>query len=103
MPPPPGSGSGASRIAALKLTQLFREFTGEHDTALPFTRAIHSLLYLSGPDVQPGQRRVPVRMVDIAPTICQYLRIPLPAQCEGAPLADVLTQETLITDRWAGS
>jgi hypothetical protein len=42
-------------------------------------------------------------MVDIAPTICQYLRIPLPAQCEGAPLADVLTQETLITDRRAGS
>jgi arylsulfatase A-like enzyme len=81
------------RIDVLKQTRLFREFTGEHDTALPFTRAIRSMLFMDGPDVQPGQRRVPARMVDIAPTICQYLNIPFPAHCEGGPLWDALTRQ----------
>lgn len=77
-------------IAVLKQTQLFREFTGEHDSAFPFTRAIRSLLFLHGPGIPSGQRRVPVRMVDIAPTLCRYLGIPFPAQCEGSVLWEVL-------------
>jgi|GEM_PF-1362474 len=76
------------RISALKNTRLFKEFTGEHDSALPFTRAIHSLLYMDGPGIRQGRRRVPVRMVDIAPTICHHLGIPFPANCEGGVLWD---------------
>lgn len=82
------------KLAVLTPTQLFRDFTGEHDTSLPFTRSIRSLLLLAGPGVRPGQRQVPARMVDVAPTICHYLDIPLPAQCEGSVLADVLLAES---------
>jgi arylsulfatase A-like enzyme len=68
---------------------LFSEFSGEHDTSFPFTRAIRSLVFLHGPGVRRGQRQVPVRMVDIAPTLCGYLGIPYPAQCEGNLIQDV--------------
>jgi predicted AlkP superfamily phosphohydrolase/phosphomutase len=81
------------RVSAFKQTQLFREFTGEHDSALPFTRAIRSMLVLHGPPVRPGRRQVPARMVDVAPTICSYLQIPFPLHCEGSVLRDALTDE----------
>jgi predicted AlkP superfamily phosphohydrolase/phosphomutase len=77
-----------SLLPVLRQTELFRDFTGEHDTALPFNRAIRTMLVLDGPTVRAGRRSVPVRMVDIAPTFCHYLDIPLPAQCEGGVLAD---------------
>src|SRR6185436_3968473 len=80
----------ADRIPVLKQTKLFRQFTGEHDSALPFNRAIRSLLVLHGPTVRTGRRQVPARMVDVAPTMCHYLNIPFPAQCEGGLLADAL-------------
>ena len=85
-----GARLQAEQIATIKQTQLFREFTGEHDTALPFTRAIYSLLFINGPGVNIGRRRVPARLVDVAPTICDYLKIPFPADCEGSILTDVL-------------
>jgi predicted AlkP superfamily phosphohydrolase/phosphomutase len=78
----------ADRLPLLKPTRLFRQFTGEHDSALPLNRAIRSLLVLNGPTIRAGKRKVPVRMVDVAPTICHFLNIPFPAHCEGGPLAD---------------
>jgi predicted AlkP superfamily phosphohydrolase/phosphomutase len=78
----------ADRLPVLRQTELFREFTGEHDSALPFNRAIRTMLVLAGPTIRAGRRPVPVRMVDIAPTLCHYLNIPFPAQCEGGVLAD---------------
>jgi len=80
------------RVPVFKQTEMFREFSGDHDTALPFTRSIRSLLFLDGPAVRAGRRRVPVRMVDIAPTICHYLGIPFPAQCEGSPLWEAFSE-----------
>ena len=77
------------QVPIFRKTELFREFSGEHDTSLPFTRAIRTPLYINGPGVRPGRRTVPVRMVDIAPTICHYLHAPFPAQCEGSPLWDI--------------
>lgn len=85
-----GSRLQLQHIAAFKQTQLFREFTGEHDSSLPFNRAIRSLLILHGPQVRRGQRQVPARMVDVAPTICAYLQIPFPRACEGSVLWDAL-------------
>lgn len=78
------------RIPLYRPTRLFHDFTGEHDTSFPFTRAIRSLIAIAGPGVRPGRRRVPVRMVDVAPTMCRYLEIPFPAQCEGSPIWEVL-------------
>jgi predicted AlkP superfamily phosphohydrolase/phosphomutase len=88
--PPAASWIGGrlvpERLPALQQTRLFREFTGEHDTSLPFTRAIRTLLYAAGPGVRPGRRRVPVSLVDVAPTLCRWLGLPAPAQCEGSPI-----------------
>lgn len=75
-------------IAVYRPAEMFREFSGEHDTSLPFTRAIRSLTFMHGPGVRNTRRQTPVRMVDIAPTICHYLGIPNPAQCEGSPIWD---------------
>lgn len=76
-----------SELAPLfRETRLFREFTGEHDTSFPYTRAVRTLLFMQGPGIHPGCRRVPVNIADVAPTICRYLGIPFPAQCEGSPI-----------------
>lgn len=74
------------RVSLFKQTRLFRDFTGEHDTSLPMTRSIRTLLYMAGPGVREGSATVPVRMVDVAPTLCRSLGIPYPQQCEGNPL-----------------
>lgn len=75
-------------VTILKVNQLFEEFSGDHDTSLPLTHSIRTLIYMDGPGVKPGARQVPARLVDVAPTICRYLDIPLPAQCEGSPMWD---------------
>lgn len=80
-----------SQVPVFRMAKLFREFSGEHDTALPFTRAIRTPLYIAGPGVRNGQRTIPARMVDIAPTLCYYLGVSFPAQCEGSPLWDTFT------------
>ncbi|HXM56888.1 MAG TPA: alkaline phosphatase family protein [Candidatus Dormibacteraeota bacterium] len=91
--PPAGSWVGgrlaADRVPVFQPTRLFREFTGEHDSSLPHTRSIRTLLYAAGPGVRPGRRAVPVDLVDVAPTLCAWLGLPAPAQCEGRPIADL--------------
>ncbi|HEY1354089.1 MAG TPA: alkaline phosphatase family protein [Ktedonobacteraceae bacterium] len=78
------------QIATLKQTRLFAEFSGEHDTSFPLTRAMRTLLFASGPGVRVGRAQVPVRLVDVAPTICDYLGIPFPRECEGNSFAHSL-------------
>jgi predicted AlkP superfamily phosphohydrolase/phosphomutase len=81
-------------VPILKQTQLFKEFTGEHDTSFPLTRSIRTLLCVHGPHVRQGGAVVPVRMVDIAPTICHYLQIPFPEQCEGNVIGKIFHDTT---------
>lgn len=77
-------------IGIWKQTRLFAEFSGEHDTSFPLTRAMRTLLYIAGPGVRAGRPRVPVRLVDIAPTLCDYLGMPFPRDCEGNSFARAL-------------
>jgi predicted AlkP superfamily phosphohydrolase/phosphomutase len=77
------------RVPSMRPTRLFAEFTGDHDTALPQTRAIRTLMYVTGPDVRSCRRQVPVQLVDVAPTISAWLGLPPPAQCEGGPILDI--------------
>lgn len=79
-----------TQLSTLQQTRLFTEFSGEHDTAFPLTHAMRTLLFVSGPGVPAGRPRVPLRLVDIAPTICEYLGIPFPAACEGNSFARAL-------------
>ena len=79
-----GSRLVADRVPLLQPTRPFREFTGEHDTALPYSRSMHTLLYAAGPGVRAGRRPpVPIRLVDVAPTLCAWLGLPPPVQSEG--------------------
>lgn len=82
----------ADRVAALRPTRLFEEFTGDHDTSLPFSRSIRTLLHALGPDVRSGRRRVPADLADVAPTICAWLGIEAPADCDGKPLLDAFSR-----------
>ena len=95
-----GSRLVPERVPVLEPTRLFREFTGEHDTALPFNASIRTLLYLAGPGVRRGCAAVPVRLVDVAPTICAWLGLPQPAQCEGAPLLQPFEPGALRPPPW---
>ena len=81
------------RLPLLVGTRLFREFTGEHDTSLPVTRAIRTLLYAAGPGVRHGRRQVPVSLVDVAPTLCRWLGLPAPAQCEGSAITGLWEED----------
>jgi predicted AlkP superfamily phosphohydrolase/phosphomutase len=83
-----GRRLAVDRVPLLKPTHLFREFTGDHDTAAPWTHAIRTLLCLHGPGVRNDERAVPVDLVDVAPTICAWLGLRPPAHCEGKPILD---------------
>jgi predicted AlkP superfamily phosphohydrolase/phosphomutase len=76
------------RVPLLRRTVLFREFTGEHDTSLPFERSIRTLMYLAGPGIRHGRRATPAALVDVAPTIASRLGIPAPGQSEGRVLTE---------------
>jgi hypothetical protein len=87
-----GGRLAANRIPELRPTRLFREFTGDHDTAAPFTRAIQTILVLAGPGVRPGRRRVPIDLVDVAATLCHWLGVAPPSGCEGRPALDAFAE-----------
>jgi len=67
----------------LRRTRLFRDFTGEHDTSLPWTQAIRTGLFAVGPGIAPRRPEVPVRIVDVAATISDFLGIDPPTGNEG--------------------
>jgi predicted AlkP superfamily phosphohydrolase/phosphomutase len=57
----------------------------------PFTNK--AMLVLAGPGVRKGYDRArPIRLIDVAPTLCQLLGIPSPAQSEGAVVQDLLVK-----------
>jgi predicted AlkP superfamily phosphohydrolase/phosphomutase len=81
----------ARRIAnpeAFEPAVLHRTFTGAH-LALPAIPEMHAALVLAGPGVRHLDRRQPVNIVDIAPTLAHVLGMPVPAHAEGNILHDV--------------
>ncbi len=67
---------------------LHRNFTGVH-LALPSTPEMLATLILAGPGVRHLDRRQPINVVDIAPTLAYILGIPVPAHAEGNILRDI--------------
>jgi predicted AlkP superfamily phosphohydrolase/phosphomutase len=88
-----GSRLVPDRLPLLEPTRLLHGFTGDHDTSLPFSESIRTLLYLHGPGLSARRTQVPVRLIDVAPTLCAWLGIPFPAQCEGGPIWEALPAE----------
>ncbi len=78
-----------SRMELFTRKVFHQSFTGEHDAQVPFIRNNRCPFILKGPGILKGvARRVPLRLVDIAPTISWALGIPFPAQCEGSPVLE---------------
>lgn len=46
----------------------------------------HIPLVFMGWHITPGETTIPTRMVDIAPTVCSMLHIPMPNSCIGEPI-----------------
>ena len=84
---------GTKRIIAnpelFEAAQLGRTFTGVH-LALPSVPSMHACMVLSGPGVSQYERKFPAKIIDVTPTLCQLLDIPVPKDAEGSVLYDVL-------------
>ncbi|MBI3090268.1 MAG: alkaline phosphatase family protein [Candidatus Tectomicrobia bacterium] len=77
-------------LALLRPTRLLQGFTGEHPAFLPYEEHLRTSLLIVGAGVRRGYaRRIPIQMVDIAPTLAYLAGLPLPAQAEGSILTDV--------------
>ncbi|WP_322923420.1 alkaline phosphatase family protein [Paenibacillus campi] len=72
-----------NKVAMYKQTELFAEFTGEHDTSFPLNKNIRTLFFAHGKGIHPMERIIPLNMVNVAPTIAELLNIKPPANCEG--------------------
>lgn len=83
----------ADRLPAFRPTRLFRDFTGEHDSSLPLTRALRTLLFAAGPGIRAARWDAPVRLVDVAPTLAGLLGIPPPRDSEGSSLVPTMSCE----------
>lgn len=58
----------------------------------PSRATMHAVFYLEGPGVKKGLVLPPARSIDVAPTLCRLLGIPMPAQATGRVLTDALVQ-----------
>lgn len=79
-----------NKLNIYKKTNLFQEFTGEHDTSSPMSHNIRTLFFASGKGIKYGVREIPLHMIDVAATIAEILEIDPPAQCEGNSFLDQL-------------
>jgi predicted AlkP superfamily phosphohydrolase/phosphomutase len=70
--------------------QLHRNFTGVH-LALPAIKEMHAALVLAGAGVKKQERKLPINVVDLAPTLAHLIGSPIPKHAEGNILQDVLT------------
>ena len=54
---------------------------------------MRGLLMMHGPGIKAGERlQRTVWLVDIVPTVCYLMGIPVPAQCEGAVVYQALEE-----------
>ena len=74
---------------------LGHHFTGIH-LCLPTVEDMQAAMILAGPGVRRQERRQPVNIVDIAPTLAFILGTPIPKDAEGGILHDVVVS---LTDR----
>jgi len=67
---------------------LGRHFTGAH-VALPTDESMHATMILAGPGIRRMERKQPVNVIDIAPTLSHLLDLPRPLDAEGNVLQDI--------------
>ena len=76
---------------------------GVGDARSLYDELIHVPLILRGPGVDPGLSQVSASLIDVMPTLCEFLQIEVPADVDGKALQqlDVSSERTLFceTDR----
>lgn len=84
---------GSERIMAnpelFEPAVLCQNFCGAHH-CLPSEHDMHALLIMAGPGTSKFERKLPGRVIDIAPTISKLLGIDVPRDAEGGVMYDVL-------------
>ena len=82
------SGLRANTLIVLTSThgmQLF-DHGGLGDSQSLHDELIHVPLLLAGPGVEPGLNEVGASLIDLAPTLCEYLDLAVPDVMEGTPM-----------------
>ena len=67
--------------------QLHRNFTGVH-LCLPACREMHAVALVTGPGVRKLHRKIPMNVIDLAPTLAHILGSPIPKDAEGNVLKE---------------
>lgn len=78
-----------NRFADSTVTSSGPNGSGEHGF-WPLREEMHSIFYIAGPGVQPGLTVPAMRTVDIAPTLCRLLGIPIPAGVDGHVIGELI-------------
>lgn len=64
-------------------------FTGVH-LALPSLHDMHAVMIMGGPGVEHYERKLPAKIIDVAPTVAKLMKMDVPSGAEGGVLYDVL-------------
>lgn len=74
-----------------KVTSEWRE--GVHGF-YPERRKMHSILYVRGPGIRPGLVGPSLRQIDIVPTLCSGVGLPIPPQAQGHAVGQFWTSKS---------
>lgn len=65
-------------------------FSGMHH-CLPTTTDLPATFLMCGPGIKPGfARQIPVDIINVAPTVCHMLGMPIPGDAEGSIIWDIM-------------
>ena len=74
-------------------TRLFKEITSQHCSVVPWSIQDRTWTAFCGVNVKKGYgRKIPIRLVDVAPTICHLMDYPYPDKTEGSPVVDLVAE-----------
>jgi arylsulfatase A-like enzyme len=72
---------------------------GRYSKGVMWEQAVHLPFYVYHPDLAPGDRAAFAEHVDVLPTVCDYLGLPIPDGVQGRSLRPVL-ENTETPDDW---
>jgi predicted AlkP superfamily phosphohydrolase/phosphomutase len=74
-------------LPEFELTGPYETATSGHGSFFPASPSARTLAVFAGPGFEPGaEDRRPVPIVDLAPTVTEFLGIPAPRDCDGRPI-----------------
>lgn len=81
-------------LELFKRNILLEDPTGGHGSFFPFSEGVRTCLFAQGPGIKRNyETRIPVQLIDIAPTIAFAMGMPFPRNCEGSVLFDICNDD----------